>query len=215
MENKIELYKNFLKTELKPLMKSLGYKTSGQHFYIENDDMIKYVSIEKSSWNMADNFSFWFVFSIFDKTAHRNLQEFAKISKIPHYTYFNIIRSTVTALKKGKMDTYYLNRTNGIVEFSNRIMDDLNALILPFIENIKTKKDLLELYKMAKKKGGYVSAGIFMDLAIGFLEIQIGDKQKGINLINNWIIEERKRGYWTEMANSLELKMKKTGYNIA
>ncbi len=207
MENCIEYFKEFLKNELKSFMNSKGFKTSGQHFFVENNAMIKFGSIEKSSWNTFNDFSFWFNISIFDKTAYNNLQEFKSISKVPHNTYFNIIKTSVSALKEGKPNTYYLNLKSDETEFSNLILDDLRNIVIPFIESINTKKELLDLYKIAKNKNGFIGAGIFKDLAIGFLEIENGNKEEGLTYIKNWIKKERERGYWTEMTFLLEDKI--------
>ena len=207
MENQFENFKEFLKNDLKPLMKSLGFKISSQHFFIENDDMIKYVSIQKFSTGMKDYESFRFNIGIFDKTAQKNLSEFHTIPKIPRNSLFTIIETSLNELQKGKSDTYVLNNDTNKSEFKNLIFDDIKNIIFPFIQKIDTKKDLLELYKSSLNKNGFIGAGIFLNLAIGFLEIETGNKQRGLNIIKKWINEELEGKYWTDMAIRLNKKI--------
>jgi bisphosphoglycerate-dependent phosphoglycerate mutase len=205
MEDCISFFNAFLKTELKPLMKKNGFKTSGQHFYIEKDKFIQFISIEKSSWNMKNEFTFWFNTSIFDKVAHKYLQEYSSIPKIPHHTLFNIIHTSVSAIK-GISDRLSITTNSNPDEFKTQVFTQLETILIPFVESFQTEQDLINIYENPPE--GYIGSGIFRDIAIGFHKIDAGNRSEGIEYIENWIENERKRGYWINAVNSLESKLK-------
>ena len=207
MDNCIEFFNTFLKTELKPFMKNKNFKISGQHFYLERDDLTAFISIEKSSWNFKDSFTFCFKATVFDKVAYKYLGEYSKIPKIPHNTLFNIIDTSVIALKSEKTDRYSLGFDSDIEEFKTTIFSHLQNILIPFVESLKTGQDLIPIYKDAA--GGFIGPGIFLDLAIGFHLLEYGDRANAIKYITKWIKEERKRGYWNDVVDSLEQKLEK------
>lgn len=205
MEDCIEFFNLFLKTELKPFMKLKGFKTSGQHFYIEKDKLIQFISIEKSSWNMKDEVTFWFNASIFDKVAYKYLKEYSSIPKVPHHTYFNIIHTSVSAIK-GISDRISITTNSNPEEFKQQVFTQLETILIPFVESFQTEQDLIDIYENPPL--GYIGSGIFRDLAIGFNKIESGNRSNGIEYIRKWIEEERKRGYWDDAVNSLESKLR-------
>jgi hypothetical protein len=209
MENCITFFADFLKNELKPLMKSHGFKTPGQHFYIETDQMIQFISIEKSSWNMSNHFSFWFNCTIFDKLTHnyflKHFPEYAKIPKVPHNTFFSIIQPNVSALKKGTPYSYSIVPDTNPSDFKLLIFDHLENILIPFIKTLKNNHGLLNLYRNTPDH--FIGPGIFMKLAEGFHEIELGDRNVGLQLIQKWVDEERKRGYWDELVMLIEQKL--------
>jgi len=209
MDNCIEFFNTFLKTELKPFMKDKGFKISGQHFYLEKDDLIAFISVEKSSWNFKDSFTFWFKATVFDKVAYKYLGEYSKIPKIPHNTLFNIISTTVIALKSESTDRYSLTPDSDIEGFKKTIFGHLQNILIPFVESLKSGQDLIPIYKNASN--GFIGPGIFLDLAIGFHLLE-SDRANAIIYIKKWIEEERKRGYWNHVVDSLEQKLEKSEF---
>ncbi|WP_343636813.1 DUF4304 domain-containing protein [Fluviicola sp.] len=209
MENCLIFFADFLKTELKPFMKSYGFKTSGQHFYLETDRMIQFISIEKSSWNMPDSVSFWFNCTIFDQLTHhyflKHFPEYSKIPKIPHNTSFSIIQPNVSALKEGTPYYYSIVPDTNPSDFKSLIMDHLENILIPFIKTLKSNYDLLEIYRNPPDQ--FMGRTIFMTLAEGFHEIEFGDRNVGLKLIQEWIDTERKRGYWDELVKLVEEKL--------
>jgi|GEM_PF-4883910 len=204
MEDCIEFFNLFLKTELKPFMKLKGFKTSGQHFYIEKEKFIQFISIEKSSWNMKDELTFWFNTSIFDKVAYKYLKEYSSIPKVPHHTLFNIIHTSVSAIK-GISDRLSITTNSNPEEFKQQVFTQLETILIPFVESFQTEQDLIDIYENPPQ--GYIGSGIFRELAIGFNKIESGNRSDGIEYIKKWIEEERKRGYWGDAVNSLESKL--------
>ncbi|MEX2483869.1 MAG: DUF4304 domain-containing protein [Brumimicrobium sp.] len=206
MENYIKYFDEFLKEVLKPLMKSEGFKTTGQHFFIESNEFTKLISIEKSSWNLKNRISFWFHVSIFDKTLSSEIGEFGQITKIPHNTVFNIIRTTVKHIDSRKSDRYTFSTEVSLENEKERVIGDLVDILIPFCRSINSKKDLLKIYKSPPI--GYIGAGIFLDLAIGFNEIDEGNTSEGIKFLKKWTDENQNNQYWSNVVKKIESRIK-------
>ncbi|MFT6922196.1 MAG: hypothetical protein ACJA1C_001198 [Crocinitomicaceae bacterium] len=201
MENYIEYANNFIKNELKPHMKSKGFKVSGQFFYIETEDFIKYICLDKSSWNHKTTCTFSFRTSIFDKISAKYLKEYVQITKIPHNTTLNIIQTSVRAHIPQERDRYTLDANTDLNKLTETVFYHLDDILIPYIEQYKTKVDLLNMYKNPPRM--YLGPAVFIELCIGLHEMEYGDKKLGIKHVRDWIEKEKDRGYWTEMVDSI------------
>lgn len=207
MENYIEYANNFIKNELKPHMKTMGFKTSGQFFYIETEDFIKYICLDKSSWNLKTTCTFSFRTSIFDKVSAKYLKEYVHLTKTPHNTTLNIIQTNVDAHEPGEMYRYTLDSNTDLDNFRETVFHHLDDILIPYIKQYKTKVDLLNMYKDPPRM--YLGPAVFIELCIGLHEMEYGDKESGVKHVRNWIEKEKDRGYWTEMVNSIAKKLEK------
>jgi hypothetical protein len=54
-----DLFSEWLKSEIAPLFKSVGWTKSGNDFHLRRDGIVGVVQLTKSHWSRADHISFW------------------------------------------------------------------------------------------------------------------------------------------------------------
>lgn len=148
--NAKEIQSEFIKTYLKPTLKSFGYQTSGQTWWKNMGDFFIIINLQNSQWNSKEKISFCFNIGI-------ALTEYVKDPKKKKATNFDILTYTreetylSESRKKGKYREdgwlgYLITENTNLDDFITELKIDFENEILITLEKLKTLKDCVEFY---------------------------------------------------------------------
>ncbi len=152
METAKEKQQNFIKSYLKPMLKEVGYLTSGNTWWKDKGDFFNVINLQNYSWNSQDSVDFRFNFGI---AITKILQDQEK--KKATYNDLIITISEGHFLPNGGKERKYGNVqgysiTNGtdILAFIESVKIDFEKYILPKFDHPKTIEDCVSTYGQIK-----------------------------------------------------------------
>jgi len=148
--NAKEIQSEFIKTYLKPTLKSYGYQTSGQTWWKYMGDFFIIINLQNSQGNSKEKISFCFNIGI-------ALTEYIKDPNKKKATYFDILTYTreetylSESRKKSKYRKdgwlgYLMTENTDLDDFISELKIDFEDEILVILEKFKTLKDCVEFY---------------------------------------------------------------------
>jgi|SaaInlV_125m_DNA_1040241.scaffolds.fasta_scaffold44348_2 hypothetical protein len=159
--NSQEIFNSLLKNFIKPYFKKIGFKTSGQTFYLENEGFIKIIQIQKSQFNSAENVRFTFNIGVFDTYVNEKLNISIKKPKPSDC----VIEKRIGFLCPENKDTWFsIDNSTDQELFSSNLKNIFNQYLLSYLDSFQSIEDLAKCYQekadlnINSKGGGFYFA---------------------------------------------------------
>ena len=143
-----EIQTEFIKTYLKPALKSFGYLTSVQTWWKDKGDFFILINLQNFSWNSRDNVDFCFNTGIALKDSIKDINK-----KNPTVHDLNVYLREGFYLPDNRKEYKYKNKTGYTLNSNDYLFDfitelkvDFENYILPFLENLNTLQDCIEKF---------------------------------------------------------------------
>ncbi|HBS85259.1 MAG: hypothetical protein A2W91_15750 [Bacteroidetes bacterium GWF2_38_335] len=198
--NSLEKFNALINDFIKPVLKKNGFIKSSLHFYKREEDFIKFISIEKSSWNTNENVKFSFNIHVFDFLAYKYIGEGEILPKLPVNTFYSIISTDLSELSRQKKDRYEISKETEIDKLFSVIEKDIYNYIIPYIDKFNSKEDLYHEYCAAGNEAWRARG---TELFAGIHEIEFGNKLSGISKIKNCQLRWSDNDFWNNKLNKL------------
>lgn len=187
---------NQIVTEIiKPRLASKGFKKSGNTFRKEENDFLIIFDIWKSSWNTANDITFWFETGVFMKSYYRFMfNEDPKKSIRTNHCSMRLHAGSI--LNKGVPCYNYQLTENNEQSLRNEIIKDLDNSFLPLLNKLKSVEDILILGELDP---------IYCDSAklfVGFALAEKGEKSKSKKLITEYLNYSKYNQIWIDRINA-------------
>ena len=138
----------FIKTFLKPTLKTFGYQTSGQTWWKDKGDFFNVINLQNYSWNSKDSIDFRFNIGIALKATVKDEQK-----KKATYNDLTTHLDEGTFLpdrknrKFGDNQGYSITDTTDVDQFITALKIDFETFILPGLEEPKSLSDCVKFYE--------------------------------------------------------------------
>lgn len=138
---------SFIRTSLKPLLKTHGYATSSQTWWKDKGEFFDVINLQNFSWNSKDNLDFCFNIGI----ALKKLVE-REERKTPTWRDMVIqfregkYLPDATLRKFGNSVGYTITTNTPLEEFFTAVEYDFVTYILPKLDELKSLDDWLRAY---------------------------------------------------------------------
>jgi len=145
-----EIQTEFIKTYLKPTLKSYGYKTAGQTWWRDMGDFFTVINLQNSQWNSKEDLSFCFNIgmALTNRLKDKKKAGYFDIVGIPlrHQAFLSENRNQVLNDGSGGLGYRITNNTDLII-FIKEFKIDFEYSILKPLDELKTIKDWLAFYE--------------------------------------------------------------------
>ncbi len=139
----------FIKTYLKPTLKSFGYQTSGQTWWKDKGEFFTLINLQNFSWNSKDSIDFCFNIGIALKATMRDSNR-----KKPTVHDLTVYLSQGFYLPDSRQEYKFKNKTgytltNAVVltEFTVELKSDFENHILPFLDKLNSLQDCINTFE--------------------------------------------------------------------
>ena len=138
----------FIKTFLKPTLKTFGYQTSGHTWWKDKGDFFNVINLQNYSWNSKDSVDFRFNIGIALKVTVKD-EEKRKATYNDLITHLDegVFLPDRKNRKFGDNQGYSITDKTDINEFISSLKTDFETHILPKLEESKNLKDCLIFYE--------------------------------------------------------------------
>lgn len=139
---------DFIKTYLKPTLKTYGYQTSGQTWWKDKGDFFNVINLQNYSWNSKDSVDFRFNIGVALKSKLKDpLKKKA--------TYFDLVthldEGTFIPDRKnrkfGDNQGYSITNDTDLSEFVSALKVDFETFILPGLDKLNSLDDCVIFYE--------------------------------------------------------------------
>lgn len=123
--------KNLINDTTAPLLKSMGFKKSGNNFYREIGDIGQCVNVQQSRWNSLESKEFTINIGLLHKEifkTHLNKE----IPKFPR-EYDCLVCTRLSHLKNRGDHWYELNTNTALEAIAKEINNDVISYLIPFL----------------------------------------------------------------------------------
>lgn len=190
-----ESFNQIITEIIKPKLTSIGFKKSGNTFRRKENDFLIIFDIWKSSWNSANDISFWFETGVFMESFYRFMfNEESKKSIRTNHCSMRLHSGSI--LHKGVPCYDYRLTENNEESLRNEIINDLDNSFLPFLNKLKSIEDILIF---GEKDPVYCG---MTKLFVGFALSEKGEKNKSKILIKEYLNNAKYPQNWIDRINA-------------
>jgi hypothetical protein len=159
---------SFIKGSLKPLLRSEGYKTTGNKWWKINEPFFNFIELQNFSWNSRNSVDFCFNFTTGLTSDIKNQNKPTIHDGIPYVreNYFKITKSDYWKGGNG----YHIDDNTDLGKFALQVLNDFKLLILPRF-NLLTNEDSIVRFYSDEFWGPRVK----QSLEIGHKNIRVDD----------------------------------------
>lgn len=206
-----ESFNQIITEIIKPKLTSNGFKKYGNTFRKKESDFILIFDIWKSSWNSANDISFWFEIGIFRESFYQFIfNEESKKSIRTNHCSLRLHSGSIS--NKGVPNYDYRLFENNAESLRNGIIKDLDNSILPFLKNLKSIEDILIL---EEKEPVYCNMA---KLFVGFGLSEKGEINKSKTLIQEYLNNAKYPQNWidriSQFQSDIQTRNKRTNSNF-
>lgn len=143
-----EIQSELIKNHLKPYLKLLGFKVSGQTWILERTDFYIVINLQNYSWNSSDSVDFCFNIGI----ALKNTLKDPNRKKVSHYDINTPLREGAYLSENRQSHDcknnvgYFIDSKTRIDIVVKEIMYDFKEEILPRLLSLETINDCVDFY---------------------------------------------------------------------
>jgi hypothetical protein len=138
----------FIKTYLKPTLKTVGYQTSGQTWWKDKGDFFNVINLQNYSWNSKDSVDFRLNIGIALKATVKDHQKKkATYNDLTTHLDEGTFLPDRKSRKFGNNQGYSIKDNTDIDQFISAFKTDFETYILPGLEEPKTLNDCLSFYE--------------------------------------------------------------------
>ncbi|MBP0724078.1 DUF4304 domain-containing protein [Bacillus sp. RG28] len=140
-----EMYKLMLKAYIKPIFKDKGYKTKGNIFVKESDNIIQIIHLIPGTWNTKDENSFTIDLKICSKEFLKAIGEELPNNWFSYNTIINpLIECALENLKSSwSYPGYTIREDTDIKNVAMEVKKDLEEIIFPYVEKLNSINEIL------------------------------------------------------------------------
>jgi len=175
-----EVFNLILFDLIKPRLKDIGFKVSGNTFRRQENDFLIIFDIWKSSWNNANEILFWFETGVFRDSFYNFIFQESPPKTI-RTNQCSMRLQAGSILRKGVPGYNYCIMEKNMKTMINEIANDLDNSFIPFLMKLKKIEDILIFGELDP---------VFCDktkLFVGFGLAENGEKGKAETLINEYL----------------------------
>ena len=158
-----EIQTEFIKTYLKPTLKSYGYKTTGQTWWKDMGDFFVVINLQNSQWNSKEDLSFCFNtgMALTNRLKDKKKANFYDIVGIPlrHEIYLSEKRCQVLKERGGWLG-YRITEKTDLNSFIEDFKIDFEDAILKPLDELKSIKDWIVFYEKFDVLSEYFRHGL-------------------------------------------------------
>lgn len=146
--NAKELQTQFIKTYLKPTLKSIGYQTSGQTWWKDKGDFFTLINLQNFSWNSKDSVNFCFNIGVALKATLKDIdKKKPKVHDLTVYLRENFyLPDTRLEYKFRNKTGYILTDQTVLNEFIIELKWDFENHILPILDKLTSLQSCIDTY---------------------------------------------------------------------
>jgi hypothetical protein len=140
-----EIQTEFIKTYLKPTLKSLGYQTSGQTWWKDKDGFFTLINLQNFSWNSKDSVDFCFNIGVALKATMKDTDK-----KKPTVHDLTVYLREGFYLPDNRQEYKFKNKTGytltdqtDLTDFVNELKSDFENHIAPFLDKLNSLQDCI------------------------------------------------------------------------
>ena len=138
----------FIKTYLKPTLKTLGYKTSGQTWWKDKGDFFTLINLQNFSWNSKDSVDFCFNIGVALKATMTDTDK-----KKPTVHDLTVYLRENYYLPDNRQEYKFRNKTGYMLtekadlnDFVAELKLDFENYILPTLDKLNSLKDCVDRF---------------------------------------------------------------------
>ena len=143
-----EIQAEFIKTYLKPTLKSFGYQTSGQTWWKDKGDFFTLINLQNFSWNSKDSVDFCFNIGVALKATMKDTDK-----KKPTVHDLTVYLREGFYLPDNRQEYKFKNKTGYILtnqtdlsEFNDELKNDFENHIIPFLDDSNSLQDCVDKF---------------------------------------------------------------------
>lgn len=143
-----EIQTQFIKTYLKPTLKNLGYKTSGQTWWKDKGDFFTLVNLQNFSWNSKDSVDFCFNIGIAIKATMTDTYK-----KKPTVHDLTVYLREGYYLPDNRHEYKFRNKTGYVLteqanlnDFIAELKSDFENYILPTLDKLNSLQNCVDKF---------------------------------------------------------------------
>lgn len=143
-----EIQAEFIKTYLKPTLKSFGYQTSGQTWWKDKGDFFTLINLQNFSWNSKDSVDFCFNIGVALKATMKDTDK-----KKPTVHDLTVYLREGFYLPDNRQEYKFKNKTGYILtnqtdvsEFTDELKNDFENHIIPFLDDLNSLQDCVDKF---------------------------------------------------------------------
>jgi hypothetical protein len=157
MRSVSQRFANVVKEGFNPILKQCGFKKKALHYYRKCGAIGHTINIQKDKWNTKESLKFTINIGIFSDKFWLSEYDYEEEKQIPQFRkeVESIIRERIGNLKYGKDFWYSIEPQQLEWGLIKKVKSDLEKYILPFLDSITTKKELIQYLKDNEQKIGY------------------------------------------------------------
>lgn len=145
------LLNNFIKSEIHPMMKELGYRKKANYFWYKNDVFVFTINFQSSQWNFEGRDEFFIncgVYSFGVAKANGDETDFSKLSMSDLLlVQYNNRQHYFTT--HHHFSSFMLTDTSDVLETGRLVRDELN-IVMSFFNSLTDNRKLLDWFMKEK-----------------------------------------------------------------
>ena len=138
-----KLIDELIKDYLAPMMKEKGFRKSGANFWLDDENVIDVLNIQKSQWNDAWEASFYVNLGVYWKAFHRDQGSEFK-SKFPRAYNCTAFSRVLEPTAK----TWRLLPNSDLSKVGNILSETVKKIAFPWFEEMHSEASILSHLKM-------------------------------------------------------------------
>jgi hypothetical protein len=139
---------NFIKTYLKPALKTFGYQTSGQTWWKDKGDFFTLINLQNFSWNSKDGVNFCFNMGVALKATMKDTDK-----KKPTVHDLTVYLRESSYLPDSRQQYefrtktgYVLTEQAELIDFVTELASDFENHIMPTLDSLNSLQDCVDKF---------------------------------------------------------------------
>ncbi len=143
-----EIQTEFIKTYLKPTLKSSGYQTSGQTWWKDKGEFFTLINLQNFSWNSKESVNFCFNIGVALKAEFKDVEKKPTVHDLTVYLREGFYLPHNRQEYKFKNKTgYILTNHTDLTDFTSELKSDFENHIVPFLDNLNSLQDCIDKFE--------------------------------------------------------------------
>nr|WP_294779820.1 DUF4304 domain-containing protein [uncultured Flavobacterium sp.] len=136
---------DFVKSYLKPTLKNLEYKTSGQTWWKDKEEFYTLINLQNFSWNTKDKVNFCFNIGIVLKSEMKDATKKPQIYDLTIHLRENLYVSDKNNKHPFRnKNGYLLENHTDMTDFYEELKSDFENFIVPKLEKLNSLQDCID-----------------------------------------------------------------------
>ena len=198
--------RKYLLTRLETFLKSKGFKKKAFTFKRETENgLLQLIELRLgNSWSSTSG-EINLEFGIFSNEWHQFLHQYKTPSTIR--TPDCEIRDMYCSIVDRGNNHNWFKLTDNLDDLVLDIINVINKSILPYLDRLKTRKDIMESYRQYEEKMGLPPRH---KLSIAVLTYGMGEKERGLQLVHDEYLANKKNPFYVRVFEKMKDEFQKT-----